>query len=98
MCWQQAILMPSFDSNKWGLLDWDKNINPLASLIKCCWAYNAVSTGYLKELFKEANGLESLFFSEKEKGYGIINGIDEEIWNPETDPLDRKSTRLNSSN
>ncbi len=96
MGWQQAILMPTFDSDKWGLLDWDRNINPLASLIKCCWAYNAVSSGYLKELFKEANGLESLFLSENGKGYGIINGIDEEIWNPETDPFISKKYTINT--
>jgi len=85
MDWHQAILMPTFNSDRWGLLDWDKCINPLAALIKCCWAFNTVSTGYLQELFVEANGLEGLFLSEKEKGYGIINGIDEEIWDPEAD-------------
>ena len=34
-----------------------------------------------------ANGLESLFEYEKGKCSGIINGIDYEVWNPETDPL-----------
>lgn len=87
MSWENAALMPAFDSSKGGLLDWYGTINPLAAMIKCCWAYNTVSTGYLQELFVEANGLEGLFVSEKAKGYGIINGIDGDIWNPENDPF-----------
>ena len=87
MNWENAELMPAFDISKGGLLDWYNTINPLAAMIKCCWAYNTVSTGYLQELFIEANGLEGLFVSEKAKGYGIINGIDDDIWNPENDPF-----------
>jgi starch synthase len=34
-----------------------------------------------------SNGLEPLFITEKAKGVGIINGIDTDIWNPETDPM-----------
>src|SRR5690606_6706662 len=96
MDWHKAILMPQFDSKKWGLLDWNNSINSLAALIKCCWAYNAVSTGYLHELFGEANGLETLFLAEKEKGFGIINGIDEDVWNPSTDPFISQNYNLNN--
>src|SRR5690606_36364949 len=35
MDWHKAILMPPFDSEKWGLLGWDGCINSLAALIKC---------------------------------------------------------------
>lgn len=85
MNWHEALLLPAFDADKWGLLDWDGMINPLAALIKCCWAYNTVSEGYLKELFRNANGLEALFLAEKPKSNGIVNGIDTEVWNPMTD-------------
>ncbi|ADY51098.1 glycogen/starch synthase, ADP-glucose type [Pseudopedobacter saltans DSM 12145] len=85
MNWNKGILLPSFDTWKWGLLDWDGMINPLATAIKCCDAYTTVSEGYLEELYKAANGLESLFSNERQKSYGIVNGIDTEIWNPETD-------------
>jgi len=85
MGWHKAVLMPAFDSSRWGLLDWDGLINPLAALIKCCWAYNTVSRGYLEELFSEANGLESLFVAEQNKGFGIINGIDDDTWDPASD-------------
>src|SRR5690606_41311111 len=85
--WQQAVLMPVFDWDQRGLLDWDGVINPLAALIKCCWAYTTVSKGYLEELFLDANGLEALFSSEKQKSHGIVNGIDTEVWNPSKDSL-----------
>lgn len=87
MDWDQAVLMPKFDWIHRGFLDWNGVINPLAALVKCCWAYTTVSEGYLKELFKEANGLEALFASERQKSHGIVNGIDSEIWHPMKDSL-----------
>ena len=87
MSWNKGILLPAFDTWKWGLLDWDGLINPLAAAIKCCDAFTTVSAGYLQELHMEANGLEGLFRSESAKGYGIINGIDTLYWNPELDQL-----------
>src|SRR5690606_3606713 len=87
MNWNKGILLPAFDTWKWGLLDWDGLINPLATAIKCCDAFTTVSEGYLKELYEQANGLESLFSSEAAKGYGIVNGIDDAYWNPAADKL-----------
>jgi starch synthase len=46
---------------------------------------NTVSHGYLEELRYNANGLESLFNYERGKCFGILNGIDNEVWNPQTD-------------
>lgn len=87
MGWDQAVLMPAFDWAHRGLLDWNGVINPLAALIKCCWAYTTVSEGYLEELFGKANGLEALFASESQKSHGIVNGIDSEVWHPMKDTL-----------
>lgn len=87
MPWNMAENMPWYDHSKWGLLDWSGVINPLASLLKCCNAFNAVSEGYLQELFHHFKGLENLVQQEKDKAFGIINGIDTEVWNPETDPF-----------
>lgn len=87
MNWNKGILLPAFDTWKWGLLDWDGLINPLAAAIKCCDAFTTVSTGYFQELYEQANGLESLFLSESAKGYGIINGIDGAYWDPAVDKL-----------
>jgi starch synthase len=82
-----ARFFPEFDQWKWGLLDWDKCINPLAVMIKNAHAFNAVSEGYLEELLAEANGLEELIRQERAKAYGIINGIDTEVWDPKSDPM-----------
>ncbi|MEP6628208.1 MAG: glycosyltransferase, partial [Ginsengibacter sp.] len=68
-----------------GMLEWEKTINPLASGIKCAAKVNTVSPGYLEELRQDANGLERLFEYERGKCFGILNGIDTDVWNPETD-------------
>lgn len=85
MTWEMMNYLPWFDGEKWGLLDWNGYINPLAAMIKCCHAFNAVSGGYLQELFQNFRGLESLVRKEHAKAYGIINGIDTEVWNSKTD-------------
>ncbi|QXP59119.1 glycogen synthase [Olleya sp. HaHaR_3_96] len=78
-------LIPEFDTSRTGLLDWDNNINPLASAIKCAWRVTTVSPSYMEELKMEANGLQSLLSAESDKCIGILNGIDSDVWNPETD-------------
>jgi starch synthase len=85
MDWNKSNYLPEWDKWKWGMLDWEKNINPLASGIKCAEKVNTVSPGYLGELMHEANGLEKLFEYERGKCFGILNGIDNEVWNPKTD-------------
>lgn len=85
MRWDMANYMPWFYGEQWGLLDWDGYINPLAAMLKCCTAFNAVSDGYMQELFYNFRGLESLVRQESAKAFGIINGIDTEVWNPATD-------------
>ncbi len=79
--------LPEVDMAHAGLLDWGGGINPLASAIKCCYRYTTVSPSYLEELSRNSNGLELLFYQERAKGQGIINGIDTEVWNPEIDPM-----------
>ena len=92
--WNKIHLLPYFNQNAKGLLEWDKLINPMASAIRCSWAYTTVSKGYMKEIMESAMGLESLFRAEAGKGMGIINGIDANAWNPKTDSyLDIKLTK-----
>lgn len=83
--WNNSHWMPAFDSWKWGMLDWKDTINPLASAVKCAWKVTTVSWSYLDELRYNSNGLEDLFEYERGKCTGILNGIDAEVWNPETD-------------
>ncbi len=85
MSWEKATYLPAWDTWKWGLLDWSNTVNPLACGIKCADRVTTVSPGYMKELFESANGLEHLFQMESAKCSGILNGIDYEVWNPQTD-------------
>lgn len=85
MGWDKYYYLPAYDSWKWGLLDWNNTINPMASAIKCAWAVTTVSNSYLEELRYAANGLQNLFEYERGKSYGILNGIDTQIWDPKTD-------------
>jgi starch synthase len=87
MGWDKYYYLPAYDSFKWGLLDWNKNINPLASAVKCAWKVTTVSHSYLDELKYTANGLENLFEYEKGKSSGVLNGIDTQVWNPQTDGM-----------
>lgn len=81
----KGYLIPRFDVKHIGLLDWDNCINPLATAIKCAWKVNTVSPSYMEELKEKANGLEGLLTHEGAKCSGILNGIDTNVWNPETD-------------
>ena len=85
MGWDKSIYIPKWDLWKRGMLDWAGNINPLASGVKCADKVTTVSWSYMDELRQNANGLEALFEYEKGKCIGILNGIDNEVWNPETD-------------
>ena len=85
MDWGLSKYLPDWDRWRWGLLEWNNMINPLASGIRCAAKVTTVSPGYLRELRYNANGLEMLFEYEKGKCSGILNGIDEEVWNTATD-------------
>lgn len=85
MGWDKSTYIPIWDTWKGGLLDWNGTINPLAAGIKTAWRVTTVSDSYLHEMEHTANGLESLIRSESPKSAGILNGIDTDVWNPETD-------------
>ncbi len=87
MGWERSHYIPAYDNWKTGMLDWQNTINPLASGIKCADKVTTVSKSYLDELRHSANGLEALFEYEKGKCYGVLNGIDNEVWDPKTDHL-----------
>ncbi len=85
MGWDKSRYVPRWDLWKRGMLDWNETINPLASGIKCAAKVTTVSWSYMDELRSNSNGLEKLFEFERGKCVGILNGIDNEVWNPATD-------------
>ena len=85
MGWDKSRYIPAWDTWKGGMLEWNKDINPLASGIRCAWKVTTVSPTYLVEMRQQANGLEALLEYEKGKCVGILNGIDNQVWDPATD-------------
>jgi len=85
--WDKLHYIPPFDLWKTGMLEWKGAINPLAAAVKSAWRVTTVSPSYLNEISYNANGLEDLFRYERGKCVGILNGIDNEVWNPLTDPM-----------
>ncbi|MEX0722628.1 MAG: glycogen/starch synthase [Gracilimonas sp.] len=80
-------LLPAFNIDNIGLLDWDGRLNSLAAGLKTAWKITTVSKNYMSELAENSNGLELLFQQERNKSTGIVNGIDTEVWDPATDEL-----------
>jgi len=83
--WNNKDLLPYFRTFAAPVLDWNGMINSLATGIKCAWRVTTVSYSYMEELAVNSNGLESLIKAEWHKCRGILNGIDNETWNPKTD-------------
>lgn len=88
---------PEFDLEKIGLIDWYGSINPLATAIKCSWRVNTVSPSYMEELKQESLGLEGLLRHESEKCLGILNGIDDKVWDPAIDQMLVKNFSVNTA-
>ena len=83
--WKNHNLLPYYDAWARSYLNWNGAINPMAAAIKCAWAVTTVSESYLFELHESSLGLEPLFRLEWHKQWGIINGIDSQVWDPTTD-------------
>ncbi len=96
MSYEHLSKIPEFNLEHIGLLDWNGTINPLAAAIKCAWRVTTVSPSYMEELIQNANGLEALLSSERQKTIGILNGIDADVWNPETDEYIVKNYKTSS--
>ncbi|CAI9429149.1 Glycogen synthase [Candidatus Ornithobacterium hominis] len=80
-----ADYLPWFDVWQFPLLVWDNDLNAMASAIKCAWRVTTVSPQYMKELMSQGRSTDDLFRQEASKCLGILNGIDDQVWNPATD-------------
>ncbi|MCC5914990.1 MAG: glycogen synthase [Balneolaceae bacterium] len=89
-------ILPAFNLEKIGLLDWDGALNSLAAGIKSAWRVTTVSEGYMEELLDHCHGLEFLLRHEKEKTAGILNGIDSDVWDPATDSMLEKNYKAST--
>ena len=101
--YEKMHYLPEFPADKKGVLDWYGQINPLATGIKSAWKVTTVSPNYLGELQEKANGLEALLKQENNKSLGILNGIDDKLWDPKKDKylksnFDKKSIKKRQAN
>jgi starch synthase len=84
--WHYSQYIEQFPPELGGYLEWDGIINCQAAAIKCCDSFNTVSPNYKIELQADwSNQLCSLYNSEGGKFFGILNGIDTDLWDPKTD-------------
>jgi starch synthase len=70
-------------------LEYYGGVGFLKAGLACATAITTVSPTYAEEITTPAfgMGLEGLISARKDVLHGIVNGIDTEVWNPETDPL-----------
>ncbi len=92
----EKTCLPAELKSEKGILH-DNKINFMKSGILFADCVNTVSQGYANEIVKYpnlSNGLNSVLQKRKDKIYGIINGIDTNIWNPEKDKFIAKNYSL----
>ena len=73
----------------WRLLEWYGGVNLLKGGIVMADAVTTVSATHARELCTQAGGfgLHDAFSALGERLVGIVNGIDQEVWDPTSDPL-----------
>ncbi len=87
-----SILADVFELPEWdrGIVEYDGCINLLKGAIACADMINTVSQTYSRELLTEyfASGLHHILRKADAEGKltGIVNGIDVDYYNPNTDP------------
>ena len=69
-------------------LEYDGCVNLMKGAVECADAVNTVSPTYSKELLDEwySHGMHGILKERSFKLSGIVNGIDVQVYNPETDP------------
>ena len=83
-----AILGDLFGLSEWtqGLMDWNGCINLMKAAIVSADRVTTVSPKYAQEILTDGHGLEAVLCQQSCKLTGILNGIDYNYYNPETDP------------
>ena len=71
------------------ILDYDNCLNFMKGAIQCADKVTTVSPTYAREILDPyySHGLDNILKEFTYKLTGIVNGIDTEVYNPETDPL-----------
>ncbi|MBR3629469.1 MAG: glycogen synthase GlgA, partial [Oscillospiraceae bacterium] len=72
-----------------GILEYDGAINMMKGAIEACDKITTVSPSYAWEILDPwySHGLDRILVNKQYKLCGILNGIDQDLYNPETDSL-----------
>ncbi len=72
-----------------GIVEYDNCINFMKGAIQCADKVTTVSPTYSREILSPyySHGLDTILKEFTYKTTGIVNGIDVDVYNPETDPL-----------
>ena len=86
------------DVNFRSLLMYDGNLNLLKGAIEACDMVTTVSDTYAEEILGEghSHGLHNILIPRRYKLRGVVNGIDTELFNPETDSAIYKTYNIDS--
>ena len=84
--WDRKLLLPDFPDRLSSSLDWDYNIDAVVAALRYADHVNTVSPTYMEELDLELMPLRLIKHEQyPEKFSGILNGIDDSMWDPKTD-------------
>jgi len=87
-----------------GIVEYDYSINLMKGAVVSCDKLTTVSSSYATEIMHGGGfGLDGIIRENEYKLYGIVNGIDIDLYNPKTDPAldvnyDVKSVKLKAKN
>lgn len=83
--WDAKILLPDYPDHLSHSIDWDFCIDAVMSAMRYADHINAVSPTNMIELSYTLKPLQVVMAEHPEKFSGILNGIDEKMWDPKTD-------------
>ena len=92
---QDVLGLDPFDAH---IIEYEGCVNLMKGAIECAHAVSTVSPTYAKEILDPwySHGLDGILKERQFKLYGIINGIDTDVYNPETDSMIYKNFSQNS--
>ncbi len=85
--WSRRDLLPRFDPTYIQYVDWDGQMDAVATAMRFADHINTVSPTNLMELKTTLPPLQFMESQHPERFSGILNGIDISTWDPKTDPL-----------
>lgn len=85
--WSRRDLLPPFSPKYIQHVDWDGQMDAVATAMRFADHINTVSPTYLEEMKTSMPPLQFMEEQQPDKFSGILNGIDNTVWDPKADKL-----------